>query len=134
MSGINEGQNGGPLAYVSGTVGAGRAAVRRGIPAIAGSAGLGEDADYELAAELIVGYIEEHRAEYAGRAPPAVDAVMNINVPDCTAGTAKDARRGRRSPRRSPTGVNPFASDCSVAEPAERRPTTSSPSRPGTPP
>ena len=40
VSGINPGQNVGPLAYLSGTVGAGRAAVRRGIPAIAGSAGL----------------------------------------------------------------------------------------------
>jgi 5'-nucleotidase len=52
VSGVNVGQNVGPLAYVSGTVGAGRESVRRGIPAIAGSAGITEDTleDYQLAA------------------------------------------------------------------------------------
>ena len=107
VSGVNTGQNVGPLAYVSGTVGAGREAVRRGIPAIAGSAGLTEDTldDYQLAADLIVRYIEEHRAEYED-GTATTDAVVNINVPDCTAGSAKafvEVAPGHRDPgRRGP--------------------------------
>ena len=63
VSGINKGQNVGPLAYLSGTVGAGREAVRRGIPAIAGSAGLNGGDGYELATELIVEQIDALRDE-----------------------------------------------------------------------
>lgn len=124
VSGINTGQNVGPLAYVSGTVGAGRAAVRRGIPAIAGSAGMTEDTleDYELATELIIANIEEHRAEYAeAGASGDVEAVVNINVPDCTAGSAKELVVVALATG-IPEGVNVFASDCSVVseeEPAD---------------
>jgi len=122
VSGINTGQNVGPLAYVSGTVGAARAAVRRGIPAIAGSAGLTEDTldDYELAADLIVDHIEENRANYE-QGGYRTDAVVNINVPDCTAGSAKafvEVTLGTEIA----DGVNVFATDCAAAsddEPAD---------------
>jgi 5'-nucleotidase len=117
VSGVNEGQNSGPLAYASGTVGAGRAAVRRGIPAIAGSAGLGADADYGLATELVIDLIQEHRADYAG-GTFVTEAVVNINVPDCTAGTAKELVEVPLATA-IPDGVNPFESDCAVADPAE---------------
>jgi 5'-nucleotidase len=116
VSGVNTGQNVGPLAYVSGTVGAGRAAVRRGIPAIAGSAGLTEDTldDYELATELIIDNIEEHRAEYAAAAASGdVEAVVNINVPDCTAGSPKELLEVALATE-IPEGVDPFATDCSA--------------------
>ena len=112
VSGVNEGQNTGPLAYASGTVGAGRAAVRRSIPAIAGSAGLGEDADYATAVELIVAYIEEHRDDFAaGEAP--IDGVYSFNVPDCTAGSVRELLEVPLA-RAIPEGVNPFESDCSL--------------------
>jgi 5'-nucleotidase len=121
VSGVNTGQNLGPLAFESGTVGAGREAVRRGIPAIAGSAGLTEDTveDYELAADLIVEHIEEHRGnlEEGGF---RTDAVVNINVPDCTAGAAKELVEVALATE-APDGI-PFASDCSVevdTEPAD---------------
>ena len=115
VSGVNTGQNVGPFAWVSGTVGAGRAAVRRGIPAIAGSAGLTEDTleDYELAADLVVDHIEEHRDEYAG-GDADTDAVVNINVPDCTDGTAQELVEVALATE-VPEGVNVFATDCSVA-------------------
>jgi len=124
VSGINSGQNVGPLAYASGTVGAGRVAVRRGIPAIAGSGGLTEDTleDYELATELIIDNIEAHRAEYTEAAASGeVEAVVNINVPDCTAGSPKELLEVALGTA-VPEGVNPFASDCSVVseeEPAD---------------
>jgi 5'-nucleotidase len=54
VSGINEGQNLGPIVDVSGTVGAARAAARRGVPALAVSQGLGDDPAYDVAAELAV--------------------------------------------------------------------------------
>ena len=44
VSGINEGQNLGPIASISGTVGAAKAAAAAGIPALAASQGLGERA------------------------------------------------------------------------------------------
>ncbi len=46
VSGINFGQNIGPLTDVSGTVGAARAAAARGIPALASSQGFGDPVDY----------------------------------------------------------------------------------------
>jgi 5'-nucleotidase len=122
ISGINTGQNVGPFAYESGTVGAGRVAVRRGIPAIAGAAGLTEDTleDYQLAAELVVEHVEEHRDEYV-EGSATVDAVVSVNVPDCTAGEPKELIE---VPLASsiPEGTNPFASDCSATgteEPAD---------------
>jgi 5'-nucleotidase len=111
VSGINKGQNVGPIAYASGTVGAGREAVRRGIPAIAGSAALDGDG-YELAARLIVDQIEEHRDDYiAGTA--GTETVTNINVPDCAAGEPKDLVEVDLATV-IPEGVSVFASDCSV--------------------
>ena len=133
VSGVNEGQNIGPLAYASGTVGAGRAAVRRGIPAIAGSAGFAAGADYELAAELID---RPHRG-----------APRRVRRRHRRRGRGRQHQRARLhapAPRRTlvevplatviPEGVNPFESDCSVADPAELDRRRRSPSRPGIPP
>lgn len=89
VSGINQTQNLGPGAYLSGTVGAARTAVRRGIPAIAGSAGIEEDTDYEAVAALILAYITEHRAAYADGTADA-STVVSFNIPECTAGTIKE--------------------------------------------
>ena len=60
VSGINEGQNLGPVVDLSGTVGAARAAARRGVPALAVSQGFGQDLDYEVAAGLVTDWIEAH--------------------------------------------------------------------------
>jgi 5'-nucleotidase len=112
VSGVNEGQNTGPLAYVSGTVGAGRAAVRRGLPAIAGSAGLGEGADYATAVELIVEFIEENRGSFAD-GTASTDGVHSFNVPDCTAGSVRELLEVPLATT-VPEGVDLFTSDCSV--------------------
>lgn len=117
VSGINEGQNTGPLAWISGTVGAARTAARRGIPAVAGSAGLGETADYESATMRVVAWIEEHRAELAGGSASA-DTVTSFNVPTCTAGTIKADVLEVPLAAAIPDGVDPFTSDCTV-EPAQ---------------
>jgi 5'-nucleotidase len=84
VSGVNEGQNLGPLVDISGTVGAARAAAQRGIPALAVSQGLGTpDPEYASGVAAAIAWIEEHRGDLAG----ATDgAVVNINVPTCGAG------------------------------------------------
>jgi 5'-nucleotidase len=88
VAGINEGQNLGGIVEVSGTVGAARAAARRGVAALAVSQGLADPVDYDVAAELAVEWIEEHRdALVAGELP--VDAIANLNVPSCDAGEVR---------------------------------------------
>lgn len=70
VSGINSGQNLGPLVDVSGTVGAARAAVARDIPALATCQGIGDDFDYDEAVPLIVAWVEDRRDDLAsGDAP-----------------------------------------------------------------
>ena len=111
VSGINEGQNLGPLVDVSGTVGAARAAARRGVPALAVSQGLGDDLDYEVAAGLVVDWITEHAdALRAGEVP--ADVVNNLNVPTCDTGEL----RGQVEVA-SATGGDPLGtSDCTSTE------------------
>jgi 5'/3'-nucleotidase len=88
ISGINEGQNLGPLVDVSGTVGAARAAVRAGVPALAVSQGLGSPPDYATAADLVVDWLGEHRDALAAGNEPA-DQVVNLNVPTCPTGEVR---------------------------------------------
>lgn len=86
ITGINEGQNLGPLADISGTVGAARAAVARGVPALAtsqGSAGF----DYETAVPFILDWVKEHRAELIDHTAPVT--VANMNIPSCATGTLR---------------------------------------------
>lgn len=84
ITGINEGQNLGPAADLSGTVGAARAAVARNVPALATSSGLA-GFDYAAGVPFIVDWIKEHRAALlAGTAPVEV---ASLNTPSCTPGT-----------------------------------------------
>jgi 5'-nucleotidase len=84
VSGINEGQNLGPIVEISGTVGAARVAAQRGIPAVAVSQGLGTpEPDYAAGVAAVIDWIEEHRTDLAGATQ---GAVVNINVPTCGAG------------------------------------------------
>jgi 5'-nucleotidase len=88
VSGINEGQNLGPIVELSGTVGAARTAAREGVPALAISQGLGDPVDFDAAAELAIAWIDERRATLlAGDLP--VDTVANLNVPSCDTGEVR---------------------------------------------
>ncbi|MBL7519579.1 5'/3'-nucleotidase SurE, partial [Frankia sp. CNm7] len=87
VSGINQGQNLGPVVDLSGTVGAARAAAAHGVPAIASSLGLGPSYDYSQAADLVVDWVTEHRDEFTGGSGAPLDTVANLNIPNC--GTAK---------------------------------------------
>ncbi|WP_421119936.1 5'/3'-nucleotidase SurE [Aquihabitans daechungensis] len=83
ITGINEGQNVGPLVDVSGTVGAARAGVAHGVPALATSQGT-DAFDYESAWPFILDWITDRReALQSGDAPVEV---MSMNIPSCKAG------------------------------------------------
>jgi 5'-nucleotidase len=84
VSGINFGQNIGPLADLSGTVGAARAAVKLGIPALAASQGVdnGMSPNFSQGVAQVVRWVRAHRASLIShrfKKPPQ----WNLNVPTC---------------------------------------------------
>ena len=92
VSGINDGQNIGPLTELSGTVGAARTAARAGIPALAVSQGFflsgGPEPDFPAAVDLALEWIGEHRDDLAAADPvDGIAAVTNLNVPTCPSGS-----------------------------------------------
>lgn len=87
VSGINEGQNLGPIASISGTVGAAKAAVAKGIPAIAASQGLGPGIEYQTAAQYVVDWVTAHREGLVDGT--AGKDVVNLNVPTCPTGSVR---------------------------------------------
>jgi 5'-nucleotidase len=89
VSGANTGQNIGPIAEVSGTVGAALTAARRGIPALAVSQGIAvgdrpPPPDFDIAVQAALDWIAEHRAAILAGDEPA--QVTNINAPTCITG------------------------------------------------
>jgi 5'-nucleotidase len=87
VSGANSGVNFGPLVAVSGTVGAARAAARRGIPAIAVSAGINDAPSAAAGAQFVVAEINAHRSTY-GVDKNTAHTLDSINVPTCAVGTS----------------------------------------------
>jgi 5'/3'-nucleotidase len=90
-SGINAGANLGPVTGVSGTVGAARTAVRRGVPAVAISQGTteGVEPDYPAGVRQAVTWVKEHRKALTKKNPKAPTEAANINVPTCTTGKVR---------------------------------------------
>jgi 5'-nucleotidase len=89
VSGINLGENIGPLASLSGTVGAAETAFARGIPALAVSQGVdnGVSADFSQGAKYLVAWVQAHRkALVAAKKGTAAKASGNLNVPTCVTG------------------------------------------------
>ncbi len=88
ITGLNEGQNMGPIIDASGTVGAARAAAAQGIPALASSQGIdSEPFDYETGVTFVLDWLEENRAALV--AGDATVEVTNLNVPSCATGEAR---------------------------------------------
>jgi len=84
VSGINSGQNLSALADISGTIGAARAAVAKGIPALAVSQGVGKTFDYPAAIPFVLDWVKGHRAAVLDGT--AAKDVSNMNVPSCSTG------------------------------------------------
>jgi 5'-nucleotidase len=89
VSGINLGENIGPLASLSGTVGAAETGLARGIPALAVSQGVDNGAapDFPEGAKYLVAWVQSHRkALLAAKKGTAAKANGNLNVPTCATG------------------------------------------------
>jgi 5'-nucleotidase len=88
MTGVNAGQNIGPLIDLSGTVGAARAAAARGVPAVAVSAGLGNPIDFTSGVNAALAWLHDHRAALLN-SHAAPTNVANLNTPTCTSGAIR---------------------------------------------
>jgi len=91
VSGINQGQNLGPVASISGTVGAAKRAATLGVPAIAVSQGLSDDPQYEAGARLTVAWVRDHRTQLVDHT--AAVGVVNLNVPSCPDGALRGVKQ-----------------------------------------
>lgn len=92
VSGINFGENIGPLSSLSGTVGAAQTALARGIPALAVSQGVdnGQSPDFSQGAKYLIAWVQTHRkALVAARKGTAAKTNGNLNVPTCATGHIK---------------------------------------------
>jgi 5'-nucleotidase len=90
ISGINAGQNLGPVVDISGTVGAARVAARHGVPALAVSSGIATKIDYAAAAKLAIDWLREERASLPATPSTSSPAtVTGLNVPTCTTGSVR---------------------------------------------
>ncbi len=92
VSGINAGQNLGPITAISGTVGAAKAAAAKGIPAIAASQGEipTTKTDYGVGAKFVAQAVDDERRALAART--AAVGVVNVNFPMCAAGNGRGAK------------------------------------------
>jgi 5'-nucleotidase len=108
VAGVNQGQNLGPLVDVSGTVGAARAAVARGIPALSVSEGLVPDIDYQAAMPYVLGWVQDHRLVLIHHTQPK--QVTNMNIPSCTSGDIKQPVEVPLAPAGTPGAL--VAQDC----------------------
>ena len=91
VSGINFGQNIGPLAAYSGTVGAAHEAVSLGVPAIAGSQGVDDGAspDFAEGVPFVTAWVTAHRSELLAHSYGSEPLQANLNVPSCTGGAVR---------------------------------------------
>jgi 5'-nucleotidase len=90
MSGSNDGQNLGPAADFSGTIGAAREGVAQGIPALAmssGTTGTGSPPDFSVTVNFALQWLAQHRAAILAGSEPV--AVTNLNAPTCSKGTVR---------------------------------------------
>jgi 5'-nucleotidase len=120
VSGINRGQNVGPLVAISGTVGAARAAAARGMPAIAvsqGTPGAGGQFDYDVGADLTVQEVQKLLTSARGGSSDTA-TIANLNVPSCDRGQVRGLRMLPPASALNPAVLGP--SDCtSTANPAD---------------
>lgn len=120
LSGINPGQNIGPFASLSGTVGVGRTAIRRDYPALAVSGPVDFDqAQFDVGADLALEWIADNcEALVAGTAQ--TDTVTSINFPACAPeqmGELQAVERALEFPP-LPEGTTVFQSSCDLSNPA----------------
>ena len=113
VSGSNDGQNFGPFAEISGTVGAARTAARRGVPAFAISqGGVTVDAEHESGIPFMVEWLNENLDDvlaFEGDVAP----VWSLNTPSCGGVGEVRGLIHTTVAAEFERGVDMFATDCS---------------------
>ena len=89
ISGVNAGQNLGPIVDISGTVGAARVAAREGVPALAVSSGTGKVFDFRTAAAYAVKWLQAERASLPTGPSSTPANIVSLNVPSCSKGRVR---------------------------------------------
>jgi 5'/3'-nucleotidase len=112
ISGINAGQNMGPVIPFSGTVGAAKWASRHWIPAIATSQGLAPVPDFPAGVVATLDLLEQFRL---GEILTDVDLVTNVNIPTCDPGAVRGTLDTVIAP--SLTGRSYGLQDCTSTTP-----------------
>jgi 5'-nucleotidase len=123
ITGINYGQNIGPLTELSGTVGAARTGARNGIPSLAVSQGLlgeGPEPDYPTAVALVEEWVAEHRDELVAAEPvDGIAEVHNLNVPTCPTGEVGELLEVPVATEAQIAGIDIGAVDCEAGPNAD---------------
>jgi 5'/3'-nucleotidase len=112
ISGINSGQNMGPIIPISGTVGAAKWASRQWVPAIATSQGLAAAPDYPAGVAATLELVEKFRL---GEILTDLDVVTNVNIPTCATGAVRGTVDTVVAP--SLAGRNYLLQDCTSTAP-----------------
>lgn len=89
ISGVNAGQNLGPVVDISGTVGAARVGARMGVPALAVSSGTGKTFDFAAGAQYAVKWLSAVRATLPQGPSSTPASVVSLNVPSCSKGQVR---------------------------------------------
>jgi 5'-nucleotidase len=116
VAGINSGANLGPFVDLSGTVGAARAAARKGLPALATSQGTPTVADFTDGVAQTIAWVK------ANRTTLKPGTVQNLNIPECSSGHARGTTPATTTPKapKAPDGVNVFTPvDCTPSTSAK---------------
>ncbi|MSO78801.1 MAG: survival protein SurE [Acidimicrobiia bacterium] len=120
IAGINNGQNLGGTIAESGTVGAARTAVRRGIPAVAISQGLGAAPDYATGADEAIKWLRKNRKAIAKAKGRGATTAATFNVPTCVVGAVREVLEDIPiSTGRSAEGENDVHCDSTLTDPVD---------------
>lgn len=118
MSGINAGQNLGPVVNISGTVGAAREAARHGVPALAVSSGFAPKYDFATAVTYALNWLHGERPKLPQPANSGAGTVAVLNVPTCATGKVRGELQLPQQVKLSPGEAPLGKSDCtSTAKP-----------------
>lgn len=116
VSGMNDGENVGPFASISGTVGATRIGARQGVPGVATSqGGVTIDPEFSIGVPIVIAYLEANLERIAALEIPEGELapVVSINVPSCgETGEVKGALETELDDDFGDFGS--FAADCGV--------------------
>lgn len=89
ISGVNAGQNMGPAVAASGTVGAAREALAKGIPAVAASqGGIAPPQEFPNAVKLVIDWLNQNMAAIAD-GTLTTTTMPNFNAPTCATGSVR---------------------------------------------